>query len=198
MMSSPTGTLDGHAVPRRRGLMSKLLLVLLVAGGSGVLTFGIVRLAGGKKEKPAQVADGAGADGVLAPPIDAGVPVAVPRDAAIAVAVVIDAAAAPPAPLDAAPAAPDAKPATSTRSSSSSSSSSRSSRSQSKAQGTLAVRAFPALTVYVNGKRFGDTPRDIKLSVGKHTLQLRNPASGHNEKVSVEILENKTTTIERM
>lgn len=192
MMSSPTSTLDGHAVPRRRGPLFKLLLVLIVAGGSGALTFAIVNVAGGKKPPPAKVAEGSGTGPVL----DAGVAVTTPHDAAVAAAV-IDGAVAPPAPLDAGTITPvDAS--TATTSTASASKRTPSSRSNSKSQGTLAVRAFPALTVYVDGKKFGDTPRDIRLPVGKHTLRLKNPASGHDERISVEIHENKTTMIERM
>ncbi|HLL24977.1 MAG TPA: serine/threonine-protein kinase, partial [Kofleriaceae bacterium] len=45
--------------------------------------------------------------------------------------------------------------------------------------GNLQVTAFPVLTVYVNKRRYGDSPITIKLPVGKHTVQLRNNETGY-------------------
>ena len=63
--------------------------------------------------------------------------------------------------------------------------------------GSLEVVADPVLTIYVDKKRKGDSPRTIQLTVGKHAVQLTNP-NGYNERLTVTITENKTTKIERM
>ncbi len=63
--------------------------------------------------------------------------------------------------------------------------------------GRLVVRAFPILTVYVDGKKVHDTPVDMKLPVGKHRLRLVNSEVGKNEPLTVTIEERKTVTIER-
>ncbi len=62
--------------------------------------------------------------------------------------------------------------------------------------GELTVNAFPVLTVYVDKKRQGDTPRTVKLPVGKHVVRLVN-ADGHEEKLTITITENQTTKIDR-
>jgi hypothetical protein len=63
--------------------------------------------------------------------------------------------------------------------------------------GTLAVTGFPALTVYVDKKHYGDTPQTIKLTTGRHTLRLVNTDHKYDKKQSVTISENETTSIER-
>jgi hypothetical protein len=60
------------------------------------------------------------------------------------------------------------------------------------------VRAFPVLTVYVDGKKLHDTPLEVDLSVGKHVLRLFNPEVGHDERVPIVISDSKPVTIERM
>ena len=62
--------------------------------------------------------------------------------------------------------------------------------------GRLAVKAFPILTVYVDGKRIRDTPVDIPLTVGTHKVKLVN-SEGGNENLTVKIEENKTAEINR-
>jgi serine/threonine protein kinase len=63
--------------------------------------------------------------------------------------------------------------------------------------GYLELRAFPVLSVAVDGKRVGDTPMRIKLSVGKHSLRLRNPETAYDERTVIEIRENQTTKLIR-
>lgn len=60
------------------------------------------------------------------------------------------------------------------------------------------VRAFPVLTVTVDGQPKGDVPVHLKLPAGPHTLKLTNSETKYSEKLKVEILENQTVTIERM
>jgi serine/threonine protein kinase len=63
--------------------------------------------------------------------------------------------------------------------------------------GVLSVSAFPVLTVYVNRQRRGDTPLEIKLPVGKYAIRLKNDETGYDEKLNVQIVENKTVKLER-
>ncbi|MGE0870828.1 MAG: serine/threonine protein kinase [Kofleriaceae bacterium] len=63
--------------------------------------------------------------------------------------------------------------------------------------GYVDIRAFPVLTVAIDGKPVGDTPLRMKLSVGKHVVRLRNPDSGHDERVPIEIQERRTTAVVR-
>lgn len=65
-------------------------------------------------------------------------------------------------------------------------------------RGTLVVRAFPALTVYIDGRRIHDTPLTKEIGVGRHRLRLVNLDTGHDETVSVTITDGQTTTIERL
>lgn len=53
------------------------------------------------------------------------------------------------------------------------------------------------LTVYVDKKPYGDTPRTITLPVGKHVVRLVNTEAKHDETVSVNIVENDTVSIDR-
>jgi hypothetical protein len=64
--------------------------------------------------------------------------------------------------------------------------------------GHLSVRAFPVLTVYVDKKKLHDTPLDIDLPVGKHTLRLVNTEVGKDETLPIVISDSKPVTIERM
>ena len=65
-------------------------------------------------------------------------------------------------------------------------------------KGHLSVRAFPVLTVYVDGKKLHDTPLEVDLSVGKHVLRLVNTDVGKDERVPIVISDSKPVTIERM
>jgi hypothetical protein len=68
-----------------------------------------------------------------------------------------------------------------------------------KREGRLRVVGLPVLTVTVDGHTYGDTPRTIKLRVGKHRVQLENAANNLHEVLPAVIInENQTTTIDRM
>ena len=67
-----------------------------------------------------------------------------------------------------------------------------------KKYGSLVVRAFPVLTVNVDGKSRGDVPVNLKLPVGPHKVRLTNSKTKYLEKIDVVIIENETKTIERM
>ena len=202
MMSSPTGTIEGRARPRRpRGVLARTLLVLLVLGGSGALTFAIVTMT--RTETPAGAATAT--DAAVIAQADPRTVRAEPARADAAIA------ASPPDALDTPgggdaterPAPPDAPPLDASPPPGEPPSRRPKVKQPPVAapetrHGKLVVRAFPALTIYVGGKVQGDTPRDLKLPVGKHTLRLRNAEIGHDETVTIEILENTTTTIERM
>jgi hypothetical protein len=62
--------------------------------------------------------------------------------------------------------------------------------------GKLHVEAFPVLTVFVDRKKYGDTPQDIDLTVGRHSVQLVN-SDNKAETVPVTINEGQTTPISR-
>ncbi|MGE0547072.1 MAG: serine/threonine protein kinase [Kofleriaceae bacterium] len=63
--------------------------------------------------------------------------------------------------------------------------------------GYVEIRAFPVLTVTIDGRVVGDTPVRKKLSIGKHVVRLRNPDTGHDERVPIEIQDRKTTHVVR-
>lgn len=71
-------------------------------------------------------------------------------------------------------------------------------KTESARMGYLEVVAMPVLTVTVDGRVYGDTPRKIKLKVGKHRVQLDNAGKNIHETLSVMIKENQTTPLERM
>ncbi len=163
-------------IQRGSGRLIAILLAALV--GSTAAAFGIAKLVRSSKTK-AEVPQIAAASGSspaagsapLAPP-DAPDPPP-PPDAGIAIA---DAAPRPPA--DAKKDATSSQPAHPAK------------------YGVLDVTAFPVLTVYVDSKRHGDTPQSLKLSVGKHTVRLKNE-NGYDERIPIVITENKTTKIDR-
>lgn len=160
------------------GSKGRLIAILVLAlVGSAAAAFGIVKLV---KPKPqdggSQVAGTVPADApeAAAPDAPALDPAATPPDAP----------APPPADAPAPPPADAKKDATSIQA------------SHPARYGSLEVTAFPVLTVYVDKKRHGDTPQTIKLTTGKHAVELRN-ADGHKERLSVTIKENQTTRIDR-
>ncbi|HEY1811339.1 MAG TPA: PEGA domain-containing protein, partial [Kofleriaceae bacterium] len=63
--------------------------------------------------------------------------------------------------------------------------------------GLLSVKAFPIMTVNVDKKRYGDTPQNIKLSVGTHRIELTNAELGTDISETVNITENHTTYIDK-
>jgi PEGA domain len=65
-----------------------------------------------------------------------------------------------------------------------------------KASGTLSVSAFPTVTVFVDNRKYGDTPQSISLPVGKHKVRLINGPNGPEE-LSITIEANKATEIKR-
>ena len=67
-----------------------------------------------------------------------------------------------------------------------------------KQLGKLEVRAFPVLTVSLDGKRLGDTPINKMVPISKHTLRLVNTDRNYDEKIPIVITADKTTSIERM
>ncbi len=182
-MSAPTGTIEA---PRKRTAF-KVIVIALVTIGSGAATFALVSSRTGDQRVAATPAD------APRPSPDAGVPVAVPVDgpSAAATPVAIDATPAPPA-------APADAPAPPLDAAKKDASSTQSAQPVAKKYGHLTVRAFPVLTVNVDGKQMGDTPLTKKLLVGKHTVRLTNAGTGFADKVSIEIKEGETLVIERM
>jgi eukaryotic-like serine/threonine-protein kinase len=193
MMSAPTNTLE---IPRRR--WPTVVLAMVAATAVGVVAFVAVTAV---KTKPAARHDaGAALDPAGAPPTrPAGAAAGdLPHDASPAAppdaAVAIDAAA-----LDAAPPidagladAPGAGPG-------SGAAPEPPARAVAEKRGTLRVVAMPVLTVLVDGKSYGDTPRVIKLKVGKHRVQLKNVENNLNEVLPAVIIdENQTTSIDRI
>jgi hypothetical protein len=182
MHTGPAATIPPLGGQSHVGKRIALGIVGLVAGG--LITFGI---ATALKKSPSTAATApqdaamvapAPADAAPTPPPPDAAPIAVaPPDAApIAVAPPIDAGV---------PDAPERPVASSHHSSSS------------KKTGKLVVKAFPVLTVYVDGRRIRDTPVDMKLAAGKHKLRLVNLEVGKDEALTITIEENRTTNIER-
>lgn len=196
MRSTPTNTMQpGASIPLHVGpaatippmggggssVGKRIALGLggLVAGG--LITFGIVSAMKKSPSSPPVVS--VKQDAAVVASNDQPPPPA-PPDAAPAAAIVV----ATPPPIDAGVREPDAKVEIPTES--------EHARDRKK-QGRLVVRAFPVMTVYVDGKKVRDTPVDMKLSVGKHKLRLVNSEVGKDEALVVTIDENKSTTIER-
>ncbi|HET9622649.1 MAG TPA: protein kinase [Kofleriaceae bacterium] len=61
--------------------------------------------------------------------------------------------------------------------------------------GTLRVTGFPVVTVTVDGKVLGDSPRSFLLKAGKHRVVLTNLLSNINETHNVLIVEHKDVTL---
>ncbi len=175
-----------HSLRGRRGGRT----VAMIAAGlaSAIGAFVVVMLV---TKKPKHDAPAAGSGSAViasvkpATEIDAGMP-----DAAIVVV----------APPDAALIAPDAgvpqvaadhsqKDATSTKSSHPA--------NDKKPSGTIHVTAMPTLTISIDGKKYGDTPKSIPVPAGKHTLKLVNEENGYSETVPVVVEPGKTVEIPR-
>ncbi len=186
-MSAPTGTIEPHAPRKRTALKVALIALVTIASGAGAFLIVSARQGPAKDEAAATVPSDAAptvAESVIyatpAPDGPAAAAAAVPLDAAQAGPVDAPAPISPPdAPKKDASPTPPAHPV-------------------SKKYGRLVVRAFPVLTVIVDGKPMGDVPVNLKLTVGPHKVRLTNTERKYSEKVSVEILEDKTVTIERM
>jgi len=161
--------------------------LMLAVGG---ITFGVIWAMRGT-DKP--VTGGAtGSSPVVASGTPDAAAVAPPTIDAV-VAHAIDAA---PEPIDAAPPADAASPPDAAKKDA------RSGQSghpvpEKKAKGSLHVSALPVLTVYVDDTKIRSTPVDLELTVGRHKIRLTNEELGHDETVHVNIVEGKTTNIER-
>jgi hypothetical protein len=59
--------------------------------------------------------------------------------------------------------------------------------------GTLNVFGFPVVTVTIDGKPSGDSPRSFRLKPGKHRIVLSNTGSNIHETHSVMIVDHKET-----
>jgi serine/threonine protein kinase len=184
VMQARTGTL-GPAPARGKAVKIAAIAGIMLAGGA--LAFGVVAAmksggtassaAGGSSS--AQIAAGGSGSAQIAATVPddaaASMPTPAPADAAIAATIALDAGVAQAA-------APDAGVAVATAP---------------KKVGRLIVHAFPALTVYVDGRRIADTPLDRPLPVGKHAVRLVNEEHGRDEHLSVQISDRQPTTIER-
>jgi serine/threonine protein kinase len=181
-MSAPTGTIEA---PRRSRTALKVALVAVFTIASGAATFALVSSSTRKSTSPAATGSAvatatAGSDLATVPPADAA-PVVAPADAPVDVPVDApdrDAGLADAPKKDASSAQP-AHPVT-------------------KKYGRLEVKAFPVLTVTLDGKPLGDSPVNKQVSVGPHKLRLTNSETHYDEKLTIEILDNQTKTIERM
>ena len=176
--TGPAATIPPMGGGSRTGKRIALGLAGLVAGG--LITFGIAKAV--QKAPPST-------------PV-----AATPQDAAVTVAQndQLDAAPAPPPPppVDAAP-IPEEPDAGSATGSAKEKLPPQPPTTHSARQGRLVVKAFPVLTVFVDGKKVKDTPVDMKLPAGRHKIRLVNTDVGKDEQLVVTIDENKSTTIER-
>jgi serine/threonine protein kinase len=197
LRSAPTHALPATVAAERRralliggGIVAAIVVIAIIASASGSSNSKQIGLASPTGPVPIEDAhtppskspDAALPDAATAPPaasVDASVP-AVP-DAQ--------------APLDAAEPAPpvDAKVGRDTTNTGRTTPEVPASRKT----GRLEVTAFPALTVYIDGKRVHDTPVSRTLPVGRHTVRLVNRDIGRDETISVTIRENQTEAIQR-
>jgi hypothetical protein len=194
VMSATTGTI----APARK-LLSPLVVLVATAIASATAAFAIVSMT---RQPPATTRDApAAATPATAPPdvSDPGAAFGAPADAA------------PPgterdAALPVDPGTRDAQPHTATLDA-------RGGAAQkpgaiemqstharpAKRSGYLHVVGMPILTITVDGKRHGDSPRTITLPVGRHRVRIQNPQNHIDELLpDVIIRENETTTIDRM
>ncbi|MBA3459160.1 MAG: protein kinase [Deltaproteobacteria bacterium] len=193
VMQARTGTIDAPPNTKRP---LKIAGILLVTAASAAGAFAIVSASRGSSttEAPPAVATGPAVQpaATVAPPDAApiarsGEPdrAAPPEAARRSIDAPVDAAPVDAVPVDAVPqkdaSAPQpAQPV------------------EAKQQGYIEVKAFPVLTVILDGKRLGDTPIKRKVAAGKHTLRLVNTDRNYDEKVPIVITADKVTTIERM
>ena len=164
VMNAPTGTMHAPLAMTRpsggRSRVTKVAIIVVVVLMSGLIAFAIaMSMRGGNtKEPPVALAPDAGGSalGVIpdtapAPPAEAGPADAGPADA-------------PAPPADAKKEAPDGQ----------------------KKDPTVIVSKglsvpFPAATIYVDGKRLGDSPGAFDVPSGKHKVRLENPDSGFHK-----------------
>jgi serine/threonine-protein kinase len=166
--AAPTVAASAKAMRRRRGLV--ILAGIAAAVAAAAITFTAVRAFMGGGDGALEPGTGSGSNVSARTTIDAAVANSSPVDAGVQDAVVVPATRDPPPPASAHPTA---------------------------GRGHLTVVAFPVLTVFVDKKNVGDTPKTIQLAAGRHIVRLSNPETGHDETLTVTITENQTLTIDR-
>ncbi|MDB4962016.1 MAG: serine/threonine protein kinase [Myxococcales bacterium] len=199
-MSAPTGTIEA---PRPSRTALKIALVALFTIASGAVTFALVSSAGKRDAAPATTGSAvAPAGSALATVLPADAASAAPIPAAVDAAVgPSHAPDAPDAPVDGPVDAPldapsrDGGPAETPKKDASAG---QPAHPVTRKYGRLEVKAFPVLTVRLDGKLLGDTPVNKQVLTGPHKLRLTNSETRYDEKLAIEILENQTKTIERM
>jgi hypothetical protein len=174
MRNAPTGTLE-----RTRTTKSRLPIVLAAAVLCGVIAFGIVLAAkrgGGDDGSQVAAASGSGPSGsaVTVLPVDAAAPT-------------------PPPPIDAAPVTVDAAPPVDAGVPVDAKKDAPPPQTTETRVGSLFVQTEPIVTIYVDGKHWGDSPRTIpNLRVGRHSVLLKNPDADIKKTLSVTIKPNET------
>lgn len=176
--AAPTSTI-GPAPSSKKGLVIAIAASVVALGAIVIIAV----VTSGGKPTPGPVAAGSGSahDAVAVTP-----PPPPPPPPPVDAAVVVDAAVAA-VPIDAAVVAPKEPPPVQ-----------HAATTESHKKGHLSVKAFPVLTVYVDGKKLHDTPLEVDLSVGKHVLRLVNTDVGKDERLPIVISDTKPVTIERM
>ncbi len=185
VMNAPTGTIPLHGQRKSR---VGIAIGAIAAGAVIAFVIGMVALGGGTSDKAAgETGSDAGSAGSTVAVLPDAAP---PPDAAPAV---IDAAAATPPAIDAAAVVPDAKSPVDAPAKNHA----RNNQPAEKRYGSLRVTTTPIVTVYVDNKNLGDSPRVIpKLSVGRHTVLLVNPYAKIKIVRHVKILANREVTLD--
>jgi len=174
--NAPTGTLPPIAQPRGRG--ARIAVTAVVIAASALATFIVVTVVQGGSGSSGSAGSASGSEIAVLPPKPPPPPPPAPVDAAPAVVPPVDAPPAPEPPKDA--------------------QSSGHGHPVISKYGQLKVSAFPVVEVIVDGTNYGETPRTIKLTVGKHSVRLRNKDQGVDEPHSVQINENTETKLDRI
>ncbi len=185
-MSAQTSTMMPNDGTRPGSKSTRLALIIGVTVVSAILAFAIV--SGLRKTTPTT-----GSNVAAAAPIDAAAAIATPPP--------------PPAPVDAAPAAPiaiDAAPiaidAAAPAATVDAGTHPVTPPPTVKKTGTLHAEGFPVLDIFVDGAAKGQTPRDVKLPVGKHTVRLASPKGAddpYDRSQVIEIKEGSTVSVKR-
>jgi eukaryotic-like serine/threonine-protein kinase len=189
LRNAPTGTMRATGASRRGPRIAVFAILAVVVGAAG--TFALVRVFKDPGQRVAEIPDDASS--LDQPPTSTSPPDAraeEPDAEPVTLATVtdagvmdLDAAAPPQPPRDAGSSTPpiDVAPAK-------------------KRYGSLRVISDPIVTVWVDGKRHGDSPITIeKLLVGRHVVHMKNPFSTPpvDDRRPVVIRENQLITIER-
>ncbi|MFT3698924.1 MAG: serine/threonine-protein kinase [Kofleriaceae bacterium] len=190
--SGPTATVD---LGRRRG--GRMLILIAAGVASSVIAFAIAMVV---MKKPAPVGTGSGTNVVPVATLDAqsvaqatgsdaGMVDAAPPDAPIVVQSPTVDAGVPNVAVNEgkkdAPSSQKGHPANDVKGP--------------KGQGTLSVTKAdaPMLTVWVDGKKIGDTPQVITLSAGKHKVRLEGPNAPENLTVTIDPTKPQPQKVER-